>query len=333
MTLQVLSLAELEAYQAAASWASRLKALVKHQSEHWPAFQQAVKSLAGLRRREISVQGNLVSLQHNPRRIGSVSAIVEGGEIEKRPCFLCSENAPAGQAGLMLTPNYVLLCNPAPIFASHFTIAALEHRPQCLVGEVEVFLEHAELLSPEMAVFFNGARAGASAPDHLHFQACPATALPLMKSLAAVGECLSGHVLPVAAETREFAGTVFVLLIARERHALEEMLSHALKLYEETQPGSGELVNVIAWFQKPLWLVGLFLRRRHRPSCYYAEGPENLLVSPGAVEMAGVIVLPRGSDYAKIKEQDVLRIYQEVSMPCEFYQEFCSKLIGRWKRG
>ncbi len=96
--------------------------------------------------------------------------------------------------------DWLILCNPFPIFIPHFTIAHRRHRPQALKENLTDLLRLARDLSPEFAVFYNGPRCGASAPDHLHFQGFPAGALPMegrectggRRPLGEAGEGLSG---------------------------------------------------------------------------------------------------------------------------------------------
>jgi hypothetical protein len=57
------------------------------------------------------------------------------------------------------------------------------------------------------------------------------------------------------------------------------------------------------------------LRQKHRPDAYFAEGKNRIFVSPGAIDMAGVIITPRLNDYKRLDCNTIRYIYQEVSLP------------------
>ncbi len=118
-------------------------------------------------------------VQFNPARAVSTAAKVDAASIAARPCFLCAENRPKEQLSIPWEDLEILI-NPFPIFPGHLTIAACEHIPQSMLGRAAQMRR----LSRELhgyTVFFNGAHCGASAPDHMHFQAVPSHFLRIPK--------------------------------------------------------------------------------------------------------------------------------------------------------
>jgi len=120
--------------------------------------------------REIRGDGWGVKIQFNPRRIVSSGAQLDPESLRRRPCFLCLENLPPEQQAVLYREDYLVLCNPLPVFPGHLTIAHRCHLPQSLSGKVPTLIRLAADFGSRMTVFYNGPRAGASAPDHFHFQ-------------------------------------------------------------------------------------------------------------------------------------------------------------------
>jgi hypothetical protein len=58
----------------------------------------------------------------------------------------------------------------------------------------------------------------------------------------------------------------------------------------------------------------IFPRRQHRPSAYYKSGAEQIMVSPGAVDMGGVLVMPREEDYNRLDAAMLANIFEEISL-------------------
>lgn len=110
-------------------------------------------------------------VQFNPARVVSTAAKVDAASIAARRCFLCGANRPPQQLALEWEDMEILV-NPFPIFPGHLTIAAKAHTPQTMLGRTDQMRRLSREL-PGYTIFFNGARAGASAPDHMHFQAVP----------------------------------------------------------------------------------------------------------------------------------------------------------------
>lgn len=339
MSLEIIDAAQLSPFGPVQEWPERLTALIKHQQVNWPGFAGALAEVKAAAQRRIPVCTSGVIVQHNPGRITSVTAAVDTQEgplppearrgypqpAAGRPCFLCAENIERGQAGLAIAREWVLLCNPAPIFEQHFTSACRRHSPQAIGGQVEALLEQARLLGPRFLVFFNGAKAGASAPDHLHLQVCRASALPLFRTIS------SGFLPRLCnqawlAETVPFAGADYLVWGAKDAFRHTAAFDMAVELHGSLQPQGQDLLNAMVWWNGSAWVTVLVLRRRHRPACYYLSGPDARLISPGAIEMAGVIVAPRREDYERISQTELEAIYREVTVPGAQCRAVCDKL-------
>ena len=164
-----------------------LESLFDRQLPLWPACRERYEALHEARHRTISVDGCSYTLTYNPARAKSANAKIsaDGKVGEERPCFLCEHALPQEQLKvevetLPLHHKYLVAVNPYPIVDHHFTIIAKEHTRQTLKGRVWDMAFFADLF-PEYLIFFNGACSGASAPDHMHFQAVPKSAVPMLQ--------------------------------------------------------------------------------------------------------------------------------------------------------
>ena len=289
------------------------RALVESQKKNWPAYATACRGLASAQTRKLSCGDYSVTLQYNPARAISSGAAVDAESIRKRPCFLCAENRPARQSGILYRDDYQILCNPAPIFERHFTVAALSHLPQDIRSSLDALLDIAHDAAPGHAVFYNGPACGASAPDHLHFQMIPSRALPFLNELE------KGS-FPMASSTvlhrpaKSFDRSV-LLLKSDQARLLKEHLTRFLTAARTSLATQEEpLLNVFCAYGKRGWTITVFLRRKHRPDAYFAPGKSGIFVSPGAIDMAGVVITPRLSDFQRLTADTVRGIYREVSL-------------------
>ena len=65
----------------------------------------------------------------------------------------------------------------------------------------------------------------------------------------------------------------------------------------------------------------IFLRSKHRPDCYYAEGDEQILISPAIAEMNGIFPVAREEDLPKLTPEKIYEIRREVSMSKEEFEK------------
>ena len=284
------------------------------QKKSWPALAGACRDLAYVQTRELDCDSYKVELQYNPNRADSSGAAVDQESIKKRSCFLCAGNLPRGQQGILYRGDYLILCNPAPIFDRHFTIVTLQHQPQEIGSSLDWLLQMAADLSPAYTVFYNGPACGASAPDHLHFQMVPISALAFLHRL---------KTLPLAKENSSVRfyqadnlDRCVVVLESKSRETLREQFAHFVKVTQKIIPVSSEpLMNVFCTYEKGIWHLLIFLRQKHRPDAYFAAGEKIVFVSPGAIDMAGVIITPHLNDYNRLDCNNIRDIYPEVSLP------------------
>jgi hypothetical protein len=286
------------------------------QKKSWVRLTEACRDLASLRTREVICGNYSVHLQYNPQRAVSSGAAVDSESIKNRPCFLCADNLPDKQQGILYRMRYLILCNPAPIFDHHFTIVALQHQPQEISPSLTWLLQIAADLSPAYTVFYNGPACGASAPDHLHFQMIPVNALPFLHTLSFLPP--SKEISSVRFYKGDHLDRCVVILESKNREALQEQFAHLDKVIRHTIPTNTEpLMNVLCTCENDTWRLVIFLRQKHRPDAYFAAGKQRIFVSPGAVDMAGVIVTPQLIDFNRLDCDTIRGIYQEVSLPAE----------------
>ena len=274
-----------------------------YQLGRWPLAQENYAVLGLTERRAFSIGPFSGVVQFNPARAVSTGAKIDRQSIASRPCFLCKGNRPEEQVSEEIIPGWEFLVNPYPIFPLHFTIAATRHLPQDAIP-----LDMASMAEklPGMTVFFNGARAGASAPDHLHCQAVLTTELPLMTFLEGGGN------------PNELPFKVVYDIIPPDRHGLSLLakLPQLSGIDSVTGEPDRALVNAFMWIgEDGLLRTCVIPRSAHRPSFYVTEGVEGFMVSPGAIDMAGVIVLPRRIDFDSMTIEDIKRLYNETAIP------------------
>lgn len=291
--------------------------LLDRQKETWPQLTAGYSSLDSIRLREVQCGGYSVWLQFNPGRIVSTGAKVDAQSIRERRCFLCVQNLPAPQNGILYRDEYLVLCNPAPIFREHFTISHVDHVPQLFSTSAVRFLELARDLSPRLTVFYNGPKCGASAPDHMHFQASPSGTIPVEEAAREKSRRLHGkHVRGVEIFTLAAFGREVIVLESPQIESLEHVLLGLLEALSAAVGTKEEpMMNLLCSFGDPAWRVILFPRSKHRPDAYFKEGDERILISPAAVDIGGLIITPLEKDFNGVDARTVEGIFHEVSLP------------------
>lgn len=290
-----------------------IKSYIETQLSVWPTAKQNYDNLVKVQRRKISINGYDFFLQLNPARIVSTGADVNKTAIEKRPCFLCSDNRPSEQFTAEIIPGWDMLVNPFPILPVHLTIVSTVHQPQKSVPKEIV--ELATLL-PGMAIFFNGAKAGASAPDHLHLQAVLKDELPLIRLVEKIHPESIGAILPSDALLPSYPYFFFSGVVKPDESGLKPLLA-GLNIGGSSAGSSfddHELVNTFFWIGSGGTLRFISVpRKAHRPSCYYAKDDSHRLISPGCIDMAGLIIAPQEEDFLRMSAEDIVKIYKEVA--------------------
>ena len=290
-----------------------INTLIENQLQEWPMAKANFDALVKARRKRVAVGDLETGVQFNPARIRSTGADISKEAIAARKCFLCRENRPAEQHTHNLMSGLEMLVNPFPIFPVHFTFPAKEHRPQTAPPPAMALLA---IKFPDLCIFYNGAKAGASAPDHLHLQGVLSRELPLIR-LVERSHPAEGKSLMWSEEFGKDLPFRFLSGIVNPEETNMETLRTLLTTFGHDKEGAPDaaLVNTYFWIDPACGLLrGIAIpRRAHRPSCYTAEATDRLIVSPGAIDMAGMIITPREGDFEKITSEDIRRIYREVA--------------------
>ena len=317
-------------------WVARTDALIEQQRATWPLLADGINALRAIETKRVPVAESEVIIQHNPKRIRSTAAAVDKTAIEKRPCFLCAENLPAEEKGLAYGAHLGIFCNPFPVLNKHLTIVHRRHVEQTIHGNFELLLELAADLGPDYFALYNGPQCGASAPDHLHFQACSREVLPIEQDLRAEITSDPAHCDVCEAQPRDLfelftlAGCGRSVIVLRGNDAQEVALWFYRIVGEMPRPeGHIEpMMNVICTYEKGIYTTFLFPRAKHRPASFFAEGEARLIVSPGAIDMAGVIVTPRPEDFNRLDGAQVEAVFAEVSLDDERVNEMLEQLMN-----
>ena len=304
---------------------SSISRFFNRQLEKWDDARHRFRDLKHVETKKLSEE---VRLQFNPARIMSTGAKIDKKTLGERPCFLCDKNRPKEQMSQQIDERFHLLVNPFPILPVHFTIPARKHQPQAIYknyGEMHRFLS----LHSELMVFYNGPKCGASAPDHLHFQAGTSGILPLQANWQRLSRNLTDIISlndeEKIAVVRDFIVPAFVIISKSEES--DETLFH--RLYksmpmrgDETEP----MMNIIAWRKGDEYISVVIPREKHRPEAYFAEGDAQVMVSPGALDMSGLIITPREEDFHKLTEESATTILQECGISTEKMNGIVTKL-------
>lgn len=305
---------------------SSISRFFNRQLEVWADARHRFRDLKHVETRQLSDQ---LKLQWNPARIVSTGAKIDKKTLGERPCFLCDKNRPKEQMSKQIDEKFHLLVNPFPILPVHFTIPARKHQPQLIYknyGEMHRFIS----LHSDLMVFYNGPKCGASAPDHLHFQAGTNGILPLQTNWQRLSRNLTDVISLNDEEkisvVRDFLVPAFVIISksAESDEALFRRLYKAMpQRGDETEP----MMNIISWRKGEEFISVVIPREKHRPEAYFAEGDAQFVVSPGALDMSGLIITPREEDFRKLTEEKALSLLQE----CGVSEEKMNAIIAKLK--
>ncbi|MCR5432787.1 MAG: DUF4922 domain-containing protein [Bacteroidaceae bacterium] len=318
----------------------------------WPEAAQRYKDLQEqVQTHELPVgEDTTLVAQWNPARIVSTAAAIDPASISARPCFLCDHNRPPQQHKLMTLKHYQLLLNPFPILPQHFTIPTRRHTPQSIYSHFGTMRQLAWKM-PRHIIFYNGPTCGASCPDHMHLQAGSRGIVPLEKEWLRYEKDLR-KLYPLTgeqtAEVQEagdvssrcglyylpsYVCPVFVIrsLPNEADSLLCQRIYKALPVHDnESEPR----LNLVSWRQSgsSAWpdeiITLVFPRAKHRPDCYYAQGEGKMMVSPGALDLCGLLITPRQEDFQRLTPERAERILKEVTMSEDELQPVIRKVQG-----
>ena len=302
----------------------------ENQLAKWQTARTNHEALNQIETRRFELAGNTITVQFNPARAVSTCAKVDKSSIEARKCFLCPENKPNEQDEIIISLDepFSLRINPYPILPGHLTISSLKHQDQVLAdktirqlpGKLISWLE--EYFASGYVLFYNGAKCGASAPDHFHFQAVKQSDVPVIQQWERLMETAvrekeikteNGNTYS-SFQITSYICPIQVFICNHSADILPEMINQYLESLPLHEGESEPRYNLFAWQDKQRgFTMAYFPREEHRPACYTATRGEQLLVSPGALDMAGLLVTPRKEDFDRITESDITKIYKEVA--------------------
>jgi hypothetical protein len=292
---------------------NQARKLIIDQKKDWDLARKNYDGLKKVKVKTFDFGNYKIDIQFNPERIVSSAAKVDTKSIEARPCFLCQKNLPPQQRGLAFDHEYIVLVNPFPIFPEHLTIPSYSHTDQQILGSFGSVLDLSEKLN-DFVIFYNGPKCGASAPDHLHFQAGNKGFLPIEKDYNG-GKCC---------QLVRQIGNVDLFywpdyqrgIITLKSSDKTELIDCFRKIYAqlhclvplETEP----MLNILAIYEHDYWVIHIFPRTLHRPGQYFETGEKQIILSPAAVDMGGVFITPREEDFIKITPDIVKDIFKQV---------------------
>ncbi|MGM0738661.1 MAG: DUF4922 domain-containing protein [Bacteroidota bacterium] len=319
-----------------ADLAIQSRALLRHQREHWPMLSKGFESLETVQVRTFDFDGFGMKVQFNPGRIVSSAAKVDQKTIRERKCFLCQQNLPPEQKGVLFG-DYMVLGNPFPIFSEHFTIPHLDHIPQLIRHAFEPMLDLTEAMGRYYTLFYNGPRCGASAPDHLHFQGGERGFMPLDTTWE---ELIARHGTWIADDDELRMARVddglrrYVILESDDKAKLQQQFDELYIAFSEASQQAGSeagedeepMLNILSTHEDGRWRIVVFLRRKHRPARFFAEGDEKMVFSPASVDFGGVCITPVERDFHRITADDLRAMFREVSATQEVLDAVVKKL-------
>jgi hypothetical protein len=293
------------------------KQLFNKQVNDWPLAAAHYAALAQVEVKKLSVHGFDFFVQFNRGRIISSTANIDPQTIKERKCFLCIPHLPPQQEFMPYRcktgHEYAVLCNPYPIFPRHLTIPDVNHRAQIMLGRIEDMLELAEQLS-DFVLFYNGPQCGASAPDHFHFQAGNKGFLPLQAFIES-GLPIKNYPLPLfvyESEEAESVAFTFDLYVT----AFQKILP------QTPEP----MFNLLCWKTGKMFYLVIFPRKGHRPRQFFEEGDARILLSPGAIDLSGIVVTPQEKDFRKLSEADLSDIFSQIGISPADYRQLADSL-------
>ncbi len=310
---EVHKLIEIENYADAANF------FFNEQIRDWVQLKVAYESLNSVQTKTFWFENFKIIVQHNPNRIKSTTAIVEDISQSSDSCFLCEKNLPEKQKGIILPENYILLCNPFPIFPEHFTIPNIEHQPQQIKNSFDDLLIFSKMFGKRYSLIYNGPKCGASAPFHLHFQMGTKNFMPVENDIQQMkndfGKALVDtdeiSIFNIDDKCRKifFIESKEINLISQAFESIYEELKLIGKLNDEP------MLNIILSYDEEFgWSLIIFLRRKHRPDIFYKTDEDRMLVSPATIDIGGVFIVPEKKDFDRMNADTIKNIFREVSL-------------------
>jgi ATP adenylyltransferase/5',5'''-P-1,P-4-tetraphosphate phosphorylase II len=293
----------------------KINNLFKSQLRVWELAERNYSQLDKVLTRSVGFKGFEVVIQFNPQRIKSSTAKVDAKSIGDRPCFLCAVNRPSEQIGIAFGRNLTVLINPYPIFIRHLTITSENHTDQRISSSFGEMLALAEAL-PDYVIFYNGPQCGASAPDHLHFQAGNRRFMPIENDFSggSLTELISVFNGTEIWKWKNYLRTILTMK-GHDPVAMSTCFETIFDNFSGIQPDKPEpMLNILAYYNTGNWIIHIIPRKVHRPSQFFAEESNKILLSPAAVDLGGVLITPREEDFIKISSNDIADIFRQICL-------------------
>lgn len=321
------------------SLAKEAQILLQQQRETWQLASENYIALNHASVNTFYFDAARIKVQFNPGRVISTTAKTDLESIKKRRCFLCIENLPDKQKGILFETDFIVLVNPYPVFPDHLTIVSKDHIPQQIKNSFKTFLNLCMELSPKFTLIYNGPECGASAPDHLHFQAGTKGFMPVEDDFHSLknefGKMLiESENLCVAAIDDSLRR--FISIEGNSIEIMEKTFNKIYTLYSELLFSHSNIrlhsvseapVNIISSYEEEVgWRIIIFLREKHRSSHYYRDGEGKIVVSPAAIDIGGVVVTPLQKDFNTINKSLLTEIFDEVSLDKGKFELLIGKL-------
>jgi len=326
---EILKLVEENYYSDAA------KLLFEVQKKEWQMLETGYKTLETVKTKSFQYDGFKIKVQFNSGRLTSTSAKVDAKSISERKCFLCEENLPSEQKGILYNGKYIILCNPFPIFPEHFTITHKEHQPQRILDTFSDMLDLSKDLGKHYVVTYNGPKCGASAPDHLHFQAGNKYFIPMDDEFHQIKneygkKIYEDDVLSFYAVDDGLRK--FVSIESLDKELVVNTFNKFYKTYAELMnEGQEPMMNIVCIYEEEFgWRIIIYLRRKHRPDVFFAEDESKLMLSPAVIDISGVCVLPREEDFNRITKEMIENIFKEVFVDKEQFNQILKKVFKKF---
>ncbi|WP_290540677.1 DUF4922 domain-containing protein [Alistipes sp.] len=303
----------------------RIQELFEQQTGVWETLRDNYAALDRVRVKTLHIGEATYKVQFNPARIVSSGAKVDKQTIAARQCFLCAANRPAEQRGIPFKERYTILINPFPIFPRHLTIPDNSHTAQSIVGRIDDMLDLAAAL-PDFTVFYNGPRCGASAPDHAHFQAGSRRFMPIESQWRTLTAAEPDKLRKARLHTLKDLPRTTLVIESEEKADAAELFALVYDQMALRHGGEEPMMNLLALHEENRWVLFIFPRAKHRPSCYTAEGEARLLSSPASVDMGGVFITPLEHDFEKMDSEALRQILGEVCLPHSEFGELTERI-------
>lgn len=316
---KIIHNSDIDFYIGEEDYGKAISSLFEQQLKKWSLLKERYDALDDVKIKEFRFDGSKIKVQYNPGRIKSSSAKIDNVSINNRTCFLCVENLPDTQRGILLADKYLLLCNPFPIFPQHFTISSVQHEPQFILNHLEGMLEITKQLSSDYSLVYNGPVCGASAPDHFHFQASRKNSMPIENDYHQLKNEYGKFILDdeelMVTSIDDGLRRLLIIEATKEKKIIK-VFKKFYKVYAEISSSNAEpMFNIISTYNSEYgWSLIFFLRDKHRPELFFSQEEDRLLISPAAIDLGGVLIAPREKDFERIDKDLIKKIFKEVSL-------------------